>query len=66
MLAFCLSGKVVALHLVNSTAEVYLCNHNQGGRVSLSLFRLVCCILNLADEDGITLIPGTYLLISMV
>ena len=31
-MAFCLSGKVVALHLDNSTAKAYLCN--QGGTVS--------------------------------
>ena len=31
-MAFCLSVKVVALHLDNSTAKAYLCN--QGGTVS--------------------------------
>ena len=34
-MAFCLSGKIVALHLDNSTAKAYLCN--QGGSVSFSL-----------------------------
>ena len=37
-IAFHLSGKVVALHLDNSTAKVYLCN--QGGTVSPFLSRL--------------------------
>ena len=37
-MAFCLSGKVVALHLDNSTAKAYLCN--QGGTVSPFLSRL--------------------------
>ena len=37
-MAFCLSGKVVALHLDNSTAKAYLCN--QGGIVSPFLSRL--------------------------
>ena len=32
-MAFNISGKVVALHLHNSTAKAYLCNH--GGTVSL-------------------------------
>ena len=31
-MAFCISGKVVALHLDNSTTKAYLCN--QGGTVS--------------------------------
>ena len=31
-MAFCISGKVVALHLDNSIAKAYLCN--QGGTVS--------------------------------
>ena len=31
-MAFCLSGKVVSLHLDNNTAKAYLCN--QGGTVS--------------------------------
>ena len=39
-MAFCLSGKVVALHLDNSTAKAYLCN--QGGTVSPFLSRLAC------------------------
>ena len=53
-LAFCLSGKVVALHLDNSTAKAYLCN--QGGTVSPFLSRLACCILSLTDKHGITLL----------
>ena len=52
-MAFCLSGKVVALHLDSSTAKTYL--HNQG--VEQYLFsRLTCQRLNLADKHGITLI----------
>ena len=41
-MAFCLSGKVVVLHLDNSTAKAYLCN--QGGTVSPFLSRLACQI----------------------
>ena len=44
-MAFCLSGKVVALHLDNSTAKAYL--SNQGGTVSPFLSRLACWILSL-------------------
>ena len=54
--AFCLSGKVVALHLDNSTAKAYLCN--QGGTVSHFLSRLACQILSLTDKHGITLLPA--------
>ena len=54
-IAFCLSGKVVALHLDNSTAKAYLCN--QGGTVSPFLSRLACQILSLTDKYGITLLP---------
>ena len=55
-MAFCLSGKVVALHLDNSTAIVYLCN--QGGTVSPFLSRLACWILSLTNKHGITLLPA--------
>ena len=55
-MAFCLSGKVVALHLDNSTAKVYLCN--QGGTVSPFLSRLACQILSLTNKHGITLLPA--------
>ena len=55
---FSFSGKMVALHLDKSTAKAYLCN--QDGTASLFLCRLACCILNLADKHGITLIP-TYI-----
>ena len=55
-MAFCLSGKVVALHLDNSTAKAYLCN--QGGTVSPFLSRLACQILSLTDKHGITLISA--------
>ena len=48
------SGKVVALHLDNSTAKAYLCN--QGGTVSPFLSRLACQILT--DKQGITLLPA--------
>ena len=54
--AFWLSGKVVALHLDNSTAKAYLCN--QDGTASTFLSRLAFCILNLADIHGITHIPA--------
>ena len=53
-MAFCLSGKVVALHLDNSTDKAYLCN--QGGTVSPFLSRLACQILSLTDKHGITLL----------
>ena len=55
-MAFCLSGKVVTLHLDNSTAKTYLCN--QGGTVSPFLSRLACQILSLTDKHGITLLPA--------
>ena len=54
-MAFCLSGKVVALHLDISTAKAYLCN--QGGRVSPFLSTLAWQILSLTDKHGITLLP---------
>ena len=52
-MAFCLSGKMVALHLNNSIAKTYLCN--QGGTVSPFLCRLACryCLTN---KHSITLI----------
>ena len=55
-MAFHLSGKVVALHLDNSTAKAYLCN--QGGTVSPFLSRLACHILSLTNKHGITLLPA--------
>ena len=55
-MTFCLSGKVVALHLDNSTAKAYLCN--QGGTVSPFLSRLACQILSQTNKHGITLIPA--------
>ena len=55
-MAFCLSGKVVALHLDNGTAKAYLCN--QGGTVAPFLSRLACQILSLTEKHGITLIPA--------
>ena len=55
-MAFYLSGKVVALHLDNTTAKSYLCN--QGGTVSPFLFRLACWILSLTNKHSITLIPA--------
>ena len=55
-MAFHLSGKVVALHLDNSTTKAYLCN--QGGIVSHFLSRLACQILNLTNKHGITLLPA--------
>ena len=55
-MVFHLSGKVVALHLDNSTAKAYLCN--QGGKMSPFPSRLACWILSLTDKHGITLIPA--------
>ena len=55
-MAFHLSGKVVALHLDNSTAKAYLCN--QGGTVSPFLSRLACWLLRLSDKHGNTLIQA--------
>ena len=55
-MVFHLSGKVVVLHLDNSTAKAYLCN--QGGTVSPFLSRLACWILSLTDKHGITLIQS--------
>ena len=55
-MAFHLPGKVVALHLDNSTAKAYLCN--QGGTSSPFLSRLACWILSLTNKHGITLIPA--------
>ena len=62
--AFWLTGTMVALHLDNITSKAYL--YNQGGTASLFLSRLACYILNLADEDGITLLQHAYLPISML
>ena len=53
---FCVSGKVVALHLDNSTAKAYLCNKD--GTVFPFLSRLACWILSLTNEHGISLIPA--------
>ena len=55
-MAFCLSGKVVALNLDNSIAKAYL--HNHGGTVSPFLSRLACQILSLTNKHNITLIPA--------
>ena len=55
-MAFHLSGKMVAVHLDNSTAKVYLCN--QGGTMSPFLSMLACWILSLTDKHGITLLPA--------
>ena len=55
-MAFCLSDKVAALHLDNSTAKAYL--FNQGGTVSPFLSRLACWILSLTDKLGISLLPA--------
>ena len=55
-MAFCLSGKVVGLHMDNSTAKAYLCN--QGSTVSPFLSRLACQILSLTDKHSITLVPA--------
>ena len=55
-MAFCLSGKVVVLHLDNSMAKAYFCN--QEGTVSPFLSRLACWILSLTNKHGITLLPA--------
>ena len=55
-MAFYLSSMVVSLHLDNSIAKAYLCNH--GGTLSPFLSRLVCQILSLINKDSITLIPA--------
>ena len=55
-MAFCLSDKVVALHLDNSTAKAYLCY--QVDTVSPILSRLACQVLSLTDKHGIALIPA--------
>ena len=56
---FCLSGKVVALHLDNSTAQAYL--FNQESTVSPFLSRHACQILSPTDKHSITLIPAYIL-----
>ena len=55
-MAFCLCGKVVALHLDNSTAKAYLCN--EGGTVSPFLSRQACWRMGLTDKHCITLIQA--------
>ena len=55
-MAFCLSDKVEALHLDNSTAKVYLCN--QGGTLFSFLYKLALCMLMLEDRHSITLVPA--------
>ena len=55
-MTFHLSGKVVALHLDNSTSKAYPCS--QGGTVSPFLSMLACQILSLTNKHGITLIPA--------
>ena len=55
-IAFCLSGKVFALHLDNITVKAYLCN--QDGTVYPFLSRLACQILGLTDNCSITVIPA--------
>ena len=51
-----LSEKVVVLYLDNSIAKTYI--NRQGGTISLSLFRLPCHSLNVANKHGITLIAA--------
>ena len=51
-IAFCVSGKLIALHSDNSTANAYLCN--QGATVSHFLSRLDCQILSLTDKHSNT------------
>ena len=52
-MAFQLSGKVVALHLDNCTANAYLCH--QGGTISPFLLRLDCQILSLLTSTVLLL-----------
>ena len=54
--AYQLSNNVVALHLDNSIAKAYLCNHD--GTATHFPSRLACYILNMATKHGITLIPA--------
>ena len=61
-IAFCLSEKVVSLHLDNSSTKAYLCN--QVGTVCPFLSRVACWILSVTDKYDFTLIPAyipTYL-----
>ena len=55
IIAFHLFRKCYTLHLNNSKAKVYLCNHC--GRVSIFLSRLIYCIINLANTLVLLLIP---------
>ena len=55
-MVFHLSAKVVALPLNISTTNAYLCNND--GTISPFLSRLSCCILDLANKHGITLIKA--------
>ena len=57
-MAFQLFGKVVVLQLDNNTIKAYLCK--QVGTVLYSLSIHACCILNLANNHGITLIPAYH------
>ena len=57
-MTFCLSGKLVGLHLDNRTTIAYLCN--EGCTVSHFLSRLAYLILTLTDKHIITLTP-TYI-----
>ena len=52
-----LSGKVVALHLDNSTVKAYLCN--QGGTVSPFFLVWLAWILSPTDKHGIVLDGGS-------
>ena len=54
-MAFCLYGKVVALHLNNSTPKAYLCNQ---GVQCLLFFQAGLGILSLTDKHSISLIPA--------
>ena len=60
-MAFCLSGKVVALYLDNITAKPYFYNHV--GMVPL-FFRVACHVMNHTDKPFITPFLS-YLSISM-
>ena len=62
-IAFWLSGRVVALHMDNSTTKAYQCN--QGGIVSPFLSRVACWILSLTTSKVLLLFQHTILPILM-
>ena len=53
-ISFDLSHKKVSILLDSSAVEAYLCN--QSGTISLSLSRLACCVLDVANKHDMTVI----------